>query len=540
MSSDIPVYNQACLATDSSSTAPSFYLVGSNLPGSLEVNYINNPDATTYTQVANKSDQSSWTPTAAKLGIKIVQFGSGTTYMALAQTSNIVSSANSFRDSGFISPKLFSWSGKAQDFDMFTVVTNETVTNAPKPGMWGNVMMNFQVAGTSLLSYDMTHDPVAVDNALLAVGTYGDSFGSISHGYTIVFDKAGKGQIFTATGNLLATVTNNIPALTLGIPESVKMSEISLTVDAIPITMGTTAYILDKADNGTTVIYSINPSTSTTLNRVYNTGDSLQFTNNMAAAALNNQLLTYSVNRNVASFNVFDVATSSWSGAGLVSAPVSGPTSSPTAATSSPTSMGAIAASAVGGLFLIAIAVLLFVRCRRRRQRQNRQKCMERTDFAHLQGPEANMYNGGAAPQRHAQYDIQGYIQYEQGYVPYDPQEYQHLPQNQHPSSPFIPPPPFNQGGVDDLPSCKVPQPISTGSSSVDSSLVRDSSYISPTSYRESFSFAPKSIDSALAISESEGRSSFGQIPQYVPSVVGGAGSEVRSPQMVPSTSSRH
>ncbi|KAG9064213.1 hypothetical protein KI688_003401 [Linnemannia hyalina] len=493
MSSDIPVYNQACLATDSSSTAPSFYLVGSNLPGSLEVNYINNPDATTYTQVAS-----------------------------------------------FISPKLFSWSGKAQDFDMFTVVTNDTVANAPKPGMWGNVMMNFQVAGTSLLSYDMTHNPVAVDNALLAVGTYGDSFGSISHGYTIVFDKVGKGQIFAATGNLLATVTNNISALTLGIPESVNMNGISLTVDAIPITMGTTAYILDKADNGTTVVYSINPTTSTTLNRLYNTGDSLQFTNNMAAAALNNQLLTYSVNKNVASFNVFDVTTSSWSGAGLVPAPVSGPTSNPTSSTSSPTSMGAIVGGAVSGLFLIAIVVLFFVRNRRRRQRKNRQKIMEGTNFAHLQGPEANMYNGGATPQRHAQYDIQGYIQYEQGYVPYDQQEYQHQPQNQHPSSPFIPPPPFNQGGVDDLSSYKVPQPISAEPSSVDSPLVRDSSYISPTSYRESFSFEPKSIDSVLAISKSEERSSFGQSPQYVPSAVGGAGSEVRSPQMVPSTSNGH
>lgn len=100
------------------------------------------------------------------------------------------------------------------------------------------------------ISYNMTHYPVAVDNALLAVGTYGDSFDSTSHGYTIVFDNAGKGQIFTATGNLLSTATNNIPTLTLGIPESVNMNEISLTDNAIPITMGTTAYILDKVPQG--------------------------------------------------------------------------------------------------------------------------------------------------------------------------------------------------------------------------------------------------------------------------------------------------
>lgn len=81
---------------------------------------------------------------------------------------------------------------------------------------------------------------------MLSVGTYGQYAGSTAPGFTVVFDKSNKGQIFSTEGNLLADMNNTVPVVTLGVPVSVNMNGITLTENAIPITMGNTAYILDK------------------------------------------------------------------------------------------------------------------------------------------------------------------------------------------------------------------------------------------------------------------------------------------------------
>lgn len=81
---------------------------------------------------------------------------------------------------------------------------------------------------------------------MLSVGTYGEYAGNVSLGFTIVFDKNNRGQIFCTEGSLLADENNNIPAVALGVPIAVNMNGIVLTENAIPITMGNTAYILDK------------------------------------------------------------------------------------------------------------------------------------------------------------------------------------------------------------------------------------------------------------------------------------------------------
>lgn len=92
----------------------------------------------------------------------------------------------------------------------------------------------------------MVHQPVDTDDAMLVVGTYGSYSGNTSQGYTIVFDKSSRGQIFPATGNLLASPTNFVPAVALGMPTVVNMNGITLSPNAITITMGSVAYILDK------------------------------------------------------------------------------------------------------------------------------------------------------------------------------------------------------------------------------------------------------------------------------------------------------
>ncbi|KAF9142780.1 hypothetical protein BG015_000664 [Linnemannia schmuckeri] len=560
MSSGIPVYNQACLATDSSSTVPSFYLVGSTSPGSLEINYINNPDSTTYTRVSSQDDQSAWTPNAAKLcyiypfstsvnpGINIIQFGSGSTYIALAQTNNIVSGATYFQNIDFMSPKLFSWSGKFQGFNMFTIVTNDTDTVTGRPGSWAGLRLNFRENGPSLLDYDIIYQPIAPWDALLSVGTYGEYAGSTAPGFTIVFDSSNRGQIFSTEGSLLADRNNTVPAVALGTPVSVNMNGISLTESAIPVTMGNTAYILDKASNGTTVVYSINPGASSTLNRVYKTGDSLPFANNMAASALNNQILTYSVTKNVAYFNVFDLSSGSWSGSGLVS----GPAEDAPPSSKSSTPVGAIVGGAVGGLLVIVFALFFVVH----RRRQGAPKSDNAAELAQT-GPEAD--KTGSAEQEYVQhcnpeytqydqgyaqpqYD-QGYIQpqHDQGYVPFEQaQAYQH-------PSPFIPPPPPINQNVDvsfkvyqpesvspatDIDTYKVPHSDVTDASMHSPTVVHTSPYISPASYRDSFQpGSPETVRAKI--------SSGTQGPQFVPNAPLAA-SEARSPQVVPGSIAGH
>ncbi|KAF9139366.1 hypothetical protein BG015_002054 [Linnemannia schmuckeri] len=162
--------------------------------------------------------------------------------------------------------------------------------------------MNFQVAGTSMLSYDLKNDSVFVENALLAVETYGSSSGTTSQGYTIVFDK-----------------------------------------------------------------------------------------------------------------------TASWSGTGVVSTPVYEPMSDPTPSTSSTTSMGTIIAVSSGGL-LIAFAVLFLSNTADDNNTNvNRNSwmvpTMHNSSYSMALVQEANMYDGNADHRGYVKYDIQGYIQNEQGYA---------------------------------------------------------------------------------------------------------------------------
>ncbi|KAF9139405.1 hypothetical protein BGX30_008009 [Mortierella sp. GBA39] len=468
----IPIYNQACLATDSTSISPSFFLVGSPTPGCIEVNYVNYANATTVNRVATQNGVLDWIPNAAKLC--------------------------------YIYP--------------FT-------TTSANPGI--RIVQ---------LGYHMGYQPVDIDDAMLVVGTYGSYSGSTSQGYTIVFDKSNRGQIFSATGNLLANYTNIIPAIELGIPTVVSMDGITLSPNAIPITMGSVAYILDKEANGTTAIYTINPSVSSTLARVYKTGDSLPFSDNMAAAALNNQLLTYSINETGANINTFDLTTKTWSGSGLIKAAMTDPNPKPSV------QLGAIIGAAVGGLLIIALAIFLCIRCRRPRPGPSVEKTATGAELSTLCPEMTEMHDSGQGPGYQQQQQVQ-YIPYDQGQVQYVQVQtpcYQGQGQGQvhydsayeHPSS-FIPPPPQPQQNTrrqSPNAAYMTYQPImeEAGGSSVASTTVHSSSYVSPTSCRNSTDLLQGGPEPAHVKPQ---RASVTQLgPQFIP---GGyvPGAETRDPQ---------
>ncbi|KAF8944167.1 hypothetical protein BGZ47_004563 [Haplosporangium gracile] len=495
----VPVYNQACIASDSSRNQTSFYLAGSSQPGHLDVDYFNNFESPPAPNpVATQTDQNAWDTNAKKLcftrpnqqltnpGVYVVQLGSGSTYIALAQTNNVVSDAVTFSGVSFTNPKLFAWNGKHEEHDMFIAATN--ITFIAEANAWTGFRLDFT----------NSHENYRSDQALLAVGTYGLYNSTASQGHTTVFDKSGEtGQIQTATGSLPSGAINDTqPAVTLGTPMSVIMMGTKLTANAIPVTMGTIGYILDKADNGSTVVYSINPSNSSTLNRVYVAGDSLPFSNILAASALYNGILTYSSNGTVASFNVFDINSGKWNGNGLVSADVVRPNSS--------TPTAAIIGGVIGGLLVIAIAICFFIR----RRRQSAQESVDNAELTQLNSDE-NKTAGFEG--EYVQYDHE-YVQYDQEYIQYH-QGYQHTPT-------FFPPPStlINQGADE---SYKVDGPASPANP-----------YVSPTSYRESTSHSPGSPETLFSKSV---KSTVSHGPQHVPNS-SVATSDVRSPQAFAST----
>lgn len=62
---------------------------------------------------------------------------------------------------GFLSPKLFGWSGRFQDNNMFMVVTNDTNSRTHEMGTWAGYRMNFQETGISLLTYVLAQKKIS-------------------------------------------------------------------------------------------------------------------------------------------------------------------------------------------------------------------------------------------------------------------------------------------------------------------------------------------------------------------------------------------
>jgi hypothetical protein len=84
---------------------------------------------------------------------------------------------------------------------------------------------------------------------LLSVGTYTPATSGISVGYSVIFDKSGRGQVFTATVNDQAASNNSIILVSLSNPGTVNMNGITLSSDALSVTLENTGYILDRVIN---------------------------------------------------------------------------------------------------------------------------------------------------------------------------------------------------------------------------------------------------------------------------------------------------
>ncbi|KAF9150667.1 hypothetical protein BG015_007513 [Linnemannia schmuckeri] len=502
----IPSYQWACLAADEN--RQSFYLVGSSTVGNLDVYYVTDIFATQVNHVATQNNIYAWSsdsrkacfrsPTSKLVNgpIKITQFGLANTFHTTAYPDGKVDAPEYYKDqpTTFVSPKLFAWSGQMANYDLFTVFTNYI---SPGYSQWASNLQPFEGTNSSSINrFDLSHYPVA--DPLLALGTYTPSTGTNSTGFTIVFDKLGEALAYITTGTSATSLYNTTPSMTLSPSIRVNMSNIVLTENAIPVTMSTTGYILDRAKDGfSTVVYSITPSKSYALQEVVNTGPSPPFANNMAAAALSQRIITYTSPPGANGyFNSFDTVTGTWSGQNLVAPRKS--------SSSNSTPVGAIVGGVLGGLILFAMFIILFIR--RRHQNTCKSVNIAQPEVGNIIATSTTDDMDGSGL---------GYIQYAPGYP---------LPPS------FIPPPPFS--GHNDSNSLKDYDPAHHHmyrSMSAESDLtVLDptnpnfSSYVSPYSYRESqMTNTSRMVPNSPEMRQVEPRKSSSSLrtqgPQYIP-----------------------
>ncbi|KAF9161558.1 hypothetical protein BGX21_002126 [Mortierella sp. AD011] len=375
----IPAYSNACLAPDS--TGLNVYLVGvpTSNEGRLEMYSVSlsNINSPTATFVTNYTDSSFWSSSAPKFclayagspntinsPIMVYQLGPRS-YATNMFPNGTVERAGNFNGIGFVSNKLFSFTGAVNNLDWATGFANTTFQGTGSS--WTGARFNASHITDSSLDWDLSIFPS--QTPLLSVGTYVASDNTPAQGYHVVFDQNGAGMIYTALST--ATLISETPTdrvQTLSSPQKVDMSGYSLSKLAVPVTMLGVGYILDRAPDGSTMLYSIAPSQSAKLQFVPVSGNVPSFSSNMAAAAVGSKIVIYGTSNNGAiSFNSFDPVTSSWTGPGLVKAynPPSQTSNPLSSSQGSKTNVAAIAGGVVGGLVVIALVAFLFFRSRR-------------------------------------------------------------------------------------------------------------------------------------------------------------------------------
>ncbi|KAF9337054.1 hypothetical protein BGZ91_009672 [Linnemannia elongata] len=392
----VPVYIHTCIAPGPSST--SVYLVGVPVTneGRLEVytvdlSNINSPVATFKTSHSSTF----WTSAAAKSCFNfesnpgdvnspiIVQQFKPNSYFVNIYPNGTTSTPFSFKNTDFVSPKLCSITGSSENQEWVTAYMNATIPGKATNSVWGGMRLHATNASDNTVSYLTSENPTS--NPLLSVGTYVAASVTMAQGYHTVFDTNGGGMVYKVEDSTAPVTSSNTNVVSLSSPQQVNMSGVRLTSNAIPITMGKVAYIMDQASDLSVRLYSLNPSQSSNLMPVPVSGKVPMFSSFMATTVMNGNIILYSISGGgVAAFNSFDTNALTWSGPNLMvpetppyppnpSYPSSPPSSTILSPASCPGSgcptnkspTGAIIGGVVGGLVLLAIAAFFLIRYRR-------------------------------------------------------------------------------------------------------------------------------------------------------------------------------
>ncbi|KAF9131378.1 hypothetical protein BGW39_001886, partial [Mortierella sp. 14UC] len=156
--------------------------------------------------------------------ILLVQVGKTQTHVANLHSSGVFDYPVPIPEATMKSTRLLTQVGAFSTFAWFTGFT----TNADTP--W---------KGLRFLSSNVS--AYITETAFLAVGAYDLSTKSPTQGYSIIFDTASSGAAYPATGT-----GDTHEAVSLSTPVTLDMQGITLSPKAIPLTMGSVAYILDE------------------------------------------------------------------------------------------------------------------------------------------------------------------------------------------------------------------------------------------------------------------------------------------------------
>ncbi|KAF9967629.1 hypothetical protein BGZ70_008841 [Mortierella alpina] len=448
MTSAVPSYSYACIAPDRSGT--SVYLVGVPVAseGRLEAYTVDlsNIDYPTATFLSNQTSAYYWSSAAPKAclpyagsedpansPVMVMQFSPKSYFTNIYPNRTIDFPAN-FQSVGFLSPKLFSWTGAVGPLNWATTVAN---TSSPTTNSaWTGIRLN----ATSIVdsNRDFVISTYPVSNPLLSIGTYAAASDTPAQGYNVVFDNSGGGVIYTVVSSDSLLLTDRI--VSLSSPQPVDMGGIKLTTNAITATMNSVGYILDKATDGSTVMYSISPGKSNKLQRVAVPGNVPTFFSNIVATAMGAKVIVYGSSVSGApSFNSFDTVSGSWSGPGLVKpasyTPPDSSSGNGSGSDSSKTPIGAIIGGVVGGLVVLALVAFLYIRHRRKTTHAGPAAAVVPAHNGY-EDP-SKMHNPAAAPLMAQNYALQ---QQEQAMAQNKMQAY-HMQPNPYTSQPPPPPP---------------------------------------------------------------------------------------------------
>ncbi|KAF9351914.1 hypothetical protein BGX34_000278 [Mortierella sp. NVP85] len=374
--SAVPSYENSCIAP--TTTSSEIWLVGVSPSnnGRLDAYIVDltSIDTPSVRFIATRIERQRWSAQAQKAcfpfgnsrndpnsPILVQQFGPDT-WSTNVYPNGTVADGVLFRNNTFTSPKLFSQSASVDGISWFNAFLGSRMNSTGSS--WTGVRLSADQSTLrgfrdSILSLYPTEKP------LLSIGTFTAKPNPPSQGFNVVFDVSGSGVAYSAVGNPARETEDRV--LTLANPQNVNMNGISLTQNAIPVTVNNVGYILDRASDGTTLVYSINPSRDLKLRHVGALSNVLPFSTSMVASYSGSRIVVYNPSASgKAVFNTFDTAARVWNGPGLVKSQL--PTYDDSDDISSKAPIGAIIGGVVGSLIVIAFAVFLIIRHRRRAQ----------------------------------------------------------------------------------------------------------------------------------------------------------------------------
>ncbi|KAF9164479.1 hypothetical protein DFQ26_001413 [Actinomortierella ambigua] len=260
--------------------------------------------------------------------------------------------------------QLYSFTGSYNDNLYVTAATRNT-------SIFGSSWASFVNEGTNNPWYNEDLRTFPPEDAELSIGTFTLTKILPAEGHLTVFNATGsKGWTYHT---ISLKMSNDSTLQSLSAPFAVDMSGIVLTRFALPITMGSTGYIMDKGPNDcqSTVLYSISPKQPSTskLTPVTVKGNVPRFMPNRVGTVLDNKRLLLfgglQEDKPISAFNIFDTTLGEWSGPNLVQ-PCLPQAPPPAQAPKESNNVGAIAGGIAAGVVVLAAVLFLVYRGYRR------------------------------------------------------------------------------------------------------------------------------------------------------------------------------